>query len=111
MSYDGVYVDPAVAGNGVRSWQAATDALQSQVSAKLAAISAAHAAAPWGGDSTGGEFSAAYLPSAENVAGGIPQGVTQLTELGEGAELAVQKSLDSDAVQATAVTIDVESGL
>jgi len=111
MSYDEVYVDPAAAGNGIRSWQAAAGSLQDQVQAKLQAISAAHSAEPWGGDGTGGSFAGTYLPSAGNVVAGIPQGVDQLNELGDNAELAIQKSLDSDAVQADAVTVEVQSGL
>ena len=111
MSYDGVHIDPAVAAAGVQSWQATAESLQREVRERIAAIEAAHGRAPWGEDHAGGEFSAAYMKSAPSVAQYVPEGADRLAQLGDNVELAVQRSLDSDAEQAAAVTIPVESGL
>lgn len=111
MSYDGVHIDPAVAAGGLQAWQAAAEKLDGQVRARINAITAAHGAAPWGGDHAGGQFSEAYLESAPEVAGYVPAGAARLTELGDGVELAIQRSLDSDAEQAAAVTVELDSGL
>ncbi|RBY86109.1 hypothetical protein [Blastococcus sp. TF02A-26] len=111
MSYDEVRVDPAVAAGGVLAWQAAAEALQARVREATSAIESAHGTQPWGGDSAGEQFSGAYLESAPTVAQGVPATADQLVELGDGVELAIQRSLDSDAEQAAEVTVEVESGL
>ena len=111
MSYDGVHIDPAVAAAGLQSWQSTAEALQAEVRQRIASIEAAHGRAPWGEDHAGGQFSAQYLESAPTVAQYVPEGADRLVELGDNVEVAIQKSLDSDAEQAAAVTIPVESGL
>lgn len=111
MSYDEVRVDPAVAAGGVVAWQAAAEALQARVRDAVTAIESAHGTQPWGGDSAGEQFSGAYLDSATAVAEGIPVTTGRLVELGDGVELAIQRSLDSDAEQAAQVTVEVDSGL
>ncbi|CAB4928434.1 MAG: hypothetical protein F2825_09525 [Actinobacteria bacterium] len=111
MAYDEVFIDPPVAASGLLAWESSAQLLSSAVQARITAIESGQRSKPWGSDSGGPEFEAAYLEGADPSLGSISGTVEQITRLGQQAHQAVDASLASDAEQAAAVTVPVESGL
>ena len=111
MAYDEVKIDPQVAASGLLAWESAAQTLSTAVQARTTAIETAQAAKPWGSDSGGPEFEAAYSKGAQPSLDAVAGTTGQITRLGQQAHQAVDASLASDEVQATAVTVPVESGL
>jgi hypothetical protein len=111
MAYDEVFIDPPVAASGLLAWESSAQLLTTAVQARISAIESGQAAKPWGSDSGGPEFEAAYLEGAQPSLDAVSGTTDQITRLGQQAHQAVDASLASDAEQAAAVTVPVESGL
>lgn len=111
MAHDEVHIDPQVAAAGLLAWESAAQTMSQAVQARKAAIETAQAAKPWGSDSGGPEFEAAYTKGAQPSLDAVAGTTEQITRLGQQAHQAVDASLASDDVQARAVTVQVDSGL
>jgi hypothetical protein len=108
MASDSVHIDPQQASNGLAQWDAGAQALTTGWAEKVAAIRQLNNAGTWGGDGPGEEFGAQYTESASQYLTVGTEVVAQVQEVGEHSRTAIETSLQSDAEQAPAVTVEVD---
>ena len=109
MADDSVSIDPQQAADGLAVWDTAHGTLNSAVTDALSRIRALEQSRPWGADSAGSEFAAAYSEPSGLVGDGAGAVTTALGDLGVGARTAIEQSLVSDAVQAAPVSSSTDS--
>jgi hypothetical protein len=94
---------PQVLSHGLADWAAASSDLDRSWQATMAEIQRLTAAAPWGDDDAGLEFSNAYLAGPTLIDDRGTAYVKQLSELGDEVRQSAEHAIGMDAEQARAV--------
>lgn len=97
---DSVSIDKQAASTGLFAWEATTDGFVSQFDTLLSTIRSTHAKVPWGSDSAGSQFAAAYekglqFPDSKE----LTDVISALKNTGPATRTAIEQNLQADEAQ------------